>query len=144
MAAAEFSSLMAKQAFLEHAVFSSNRYGTSIQAVRDVEAQGKICILDIEMEGVKQVTARGLGARVCFVAPPSLDVLEARLRGRGTESEDAVRRRLERARQEIEWVRSEQGRAVVELVLVNDQLERAYAELERWIFGGRGGGQEGG
>jgi guanylate kinase len=69
------------------AQFGSNHYGTSKQAVKDVAEKQRICVLDIEMEGVKQVKNSDLNARFLFLAPPSMEELERRLRSRGTETE---------------------------------------------------------
>lgn len=70
-------------------------------AVRLVCETGKICVLDIDMEGVKQVKQTDLKPMLVFIKPPSLTVLEARLRGRNTETEDSLQSRLEAARKEI-------------------------------------------
>lgn len=69
------------------AQFGSNYYGTSKQAVKAVAEKERICVLDIEMEGVKQVKNSDLNARFLFLAPPSMEELERRLRSRGTETE---------------------------------------------------------
>lgn len=73
------------------AQFGSNFYGTSKQAVKDVAEKQRICVLDIEMEGVKQVKNSDLNARFLFLAPPSMEELERRLRSRGTETEGKQR-----------------------------------------------------
>lgn len=99
----EFEELIAADGFVEHAQFSGNRYGTSKQAIRDLAERGRVVVLDIEMEGVKQIKASGMGARYVFVAPPSMDELEKRLSGRGTETEDSVRKRLNQAKLELEY-----------------------------------------
>lgn len=122
--------MIADDAFVEHAQFSGNCYGTSRAAIRDVAATGKICILDIEMEGVKQIRKTELGARFLFLSPPSLEVLEQRLRGRQTDNEESIARRLEKARIEMEFSRQE---GVFEKVVVNDDLERAYGEVNEWV-----------
>lgn len=73
-----------------------------------------------------------------FLSPPSLEVLEKRLRGRGTDDEDSVKRRLDQAEKEMAFAK-EQG--VHEKVVVNDNLDRAYQEVEEWVVdGGRFGG----
>ena len=116
--------------FIEHATFAGKSYGTSIQAVKDVTAKGQACILDIEMEGVKQVKKSDLNARFVFVKPPSVEELERRLRGRGTENEEAVVKRLEQAKAELAF--AEEG--VHDYTVVNDDVERAFEELEKWIL----------
>ena len=129
--------MIASNAFVEHAQFSGNYYGTSKASITDVAASGKICILDIEMEGVKQIKKTDLGARCLFLSPPSLEVLEKRLRGRGTDDEGSVGKRLEKARVEMEFSKRE---GVFDRVVVNDDLERAYGEVSEWVVdGGRFG-----
>nr|XP_029721477.1 guanylate kinase-like isoform X3 [Aedes albopictus] len=90
--------------FIETAVFSGNMYGTSKQAVENVQQQGKVCVLDIEIEGVKQVrNSDRLNPLLVFVNPPSIAELERRLRGRQTETEESLQKRLNTARVEIEY-----------------------------------------
>ncbi|KAI9797826.1 MAG: hypothetical protein M1833_005329, partial [Piccolia ochrophora] len=126
-----FESMIAAGAFIEHARFSGNYYGTSIKAVQDVADKGRICVLDIEMEGVKQVHKTSLNARFLFLAPPSLEVLEQRLRGRGTETEESVAKRLEQARREMDFAETE---GVHEKVVVNEDVERTWRAVEEWVF----------
>ncbi|KAF8943793.1 hypothetical protein BGZ47_005053 [Haplosporangium gracile] len=142
---ATINDMIFRDQFLEHAVFSENTYGTSRKAVQDIKDSGKICIMDIELQGVKQIRElvrksreEGGGggerfeARYMLVRPPSLEVLEARLRARGTESEDAILKRLEAARQE--WDAGSDP-ANFECIVVNDDLDTAYNDLHRFIFG---------
>ena len=111
--------------------------------MRDIAAAGRICILDIEMEGVKQVQQTSdLQARFLFLAPPSVRVLEERLRKRGTETEASLEKRLMQAKVEMEFAASEHSPH--EKVVVNDELERAFGEVEAWVVdGGRYGSREG-
>jgi len=118
-------------AFLEHAVFGGNMYGTSRASVAMVANQGKICILDIDMQGVKQIKQSGLKARYVFIEAPSMEVLEMRLRDRGTESEASLKRRLDAARGELDYGRTEGN---FDLRLVNDQVEKAYTQLREFIL----------
>ncbi|CAM9356117.1 unnamed protein product [Scytosiphon promiscuus] len=116
--------------FIEHANVHGNLYGTSIAAVQNVTAAGKICILDIDVQGVKSVRAAGqlvLDPHYLFISAPSMEILEARLRGRGTETEDALQRRLANAKAEMDYGLEADN---FEKVLVNDGLEEAYAELK--------------
>lgn len=80
---------------------------------------------------MKQVKKANLNARFVFLAPPSLDVLEARLRGRGTEDEAALRKRLDQARREMEYADTP---GVHDLIIVNDDLDTAYRELSAFVF----------
>ena len=97
-----FEAEIAEDKFLEFARVHSNIYGTSVRAVRDVAAAGKCCVLDIDVQGARQVRAAGLPAVFVFIAPPSLAELERRLRGRNTESEEQVTTRLRTAREEMD------------------------------------------
>ncbi|KOC08018.1 guanylate kinase [Aspergillus flavus AF70] len=103
---------------------------TFVQAVKDIAKKGRICILDIEMEGVKQVKRTDLNARFMFLAPPSVEELERRLRGRGTESEESLSKRLAQAKNELEYAKEPGAH---NKIVVNDDLEKAYTELRDWI-----------
>ncbi|KAF6238190.1 hypothetical protein HO173_003824 [Letharia columbiana] len=134
-----FLALVRDGSFIEHAKFGGNYYGTSVEAVKDVAEKGRICVLDIEMEGVKQVKKTDLGARFLFLSPPSLKILEERLRGRGTDDEESVKKRLEQADKEMAFAKE---KGVHDRIIVNDDLNRAYQEVEEWVVdGGRFGGQ---
>jgi len=86
----EMLKAIANNEFVEHAEFSGNMYGTSKKAIADVSSSGRICILDIDMQGVKSVKKTDLKPRYIFVQPPSLKTLEDRLRGRGTETDESL------------------------------------------------------
>ncbi|XP_026320048.1 guanylate kinase isoform X2 [Hyposmocoma kahamanoa] len=116
--------------FLETATFSGNLYGTSKRAVDAVRFSGKMCILDIEIEGVKQVKHTDLNPLLVFVMPPSLAELERRLRARNTENEETLKKRLETAKREIEYG-NEPGN--FHIVILNDNLDKAYCELREFI-----------
>ena len=128
---AAMEKLVEEGGFLEHAVFSGNMYGTSRAAVAVVAAEGKVCILDIDMQGVKQLKTSGLVAKYVFILPPSLEVLEQRLRERGTETEASLEKRLGAARAEMEYGRGEDN---FQVVIVNDQLEKAYSQLRHCVL----------
>lgn len=94
-------------------------------------------MLDIEMEGVKQLKQEQLKAnsqinpRFIFIRPPSFVTLEARLRGRGTEDESSIQRRLDRARAELEYAET----GVHDKIIINEDLNKAFLELEEFVFG---------
>ncbi|SAL99449.1 hypothetical protein [Absidia glauca] len=117
--------------FIESATFSGNMYGTSIKAVKDVVDVGKVCILDIDMQGVKAVKNTDLEPKYIFVQPPSVEILEQRLRGRGTEKEEAVLARLEASKAEMAYA---QEPSAYDHIIINDDLEAAYKELLSAIF----------
>ncbi|PWY89799.1 guanylate kinase [Aspergillus heteromorphus CBS 117.55] len=127
----QFSELIAEGAFVEHATFSGNSYGTSKRTIADQIAKGRIVVLDIEMYGVKQMKENPtINARYVFIAPPNFEALEKRLRGRGTEKDEDVTKRLAQAKNEIEYANT----GVHDRIIVNDDLEKAYEELKEFIF----------
>ena len=99
--------------------------------IGEQSAKGKVVVLDIEMEGVKQVKKSHIDARFVFIAPPNNDELERRLRSRGTEKEESIKLRLERAKDELEFGKT----AGFDKIITNDDLETAYKELEDWVYG---------
>jgi len=126
----EFLKLIEEKAFIEYAQFSGNRYGTTIKAVQNVTEQGKICVLDIDMQGVKSVKATDLNARFVFIKPPSLEILEDRLRKRNTETEDSLRKRLDAAKAEMEYAEQPGSH---DYIIVNDDVEISYKNMVGWI-----------
>jgi guanylate kinase len=111
--------------FLEWAEFAGNLYGTPRAAVQQRLDAGQTVLLEIELEGARQVRRSFPTGFQVLLRPPSFPELERRIRGRGSDSEEAIRRRLERAREEL------QAEAEFDAVVVNDDLERALAELEQ-------------
>lgn len=98
----------------------------SVQAVESVKSQGKICILDIDVQGVRNVKKSSLNPRYVFIAPPSMEILEARLRGRGTEKEEDIAKRLGNAAAELEYGQTEGN---MDRIFVNDDLEKTFGEV---------------
>ncbi|XP_050695661.1 guanylate kinase-like isoform X2 [Eriocheir sinensis] len=126
----EMEKAISNQEFIEHAKYSGNLYGTSKKAVKDVLSNGKICILDIDLQGVKQVKKTDLQAQYIFIRPPSLEHLRERLLGRGTETEESLKRRLDTAKEEMVYGEQESN---FDRVIINDDLDRAYQELREFI-----------
>lgn len=116
--------------FVEHACVHGNYYGTSKAGVERVSAAGKICILDIDIQGVKAVKATNLGAKYLWIDAPDVAVLETRLRGRGTETEDKILKRMATAKTEMAYAHPADGaEKPFDHYLVNDDVEAAAAEL---------------
>lgn len=115
---------------LYSAQFGDNLYGTSKKTIEEQTAKGKAVVLDIEMEGVKQVQKSSIKARYVFIAPPSEEELERRLRARATEEEESIQKRLAQAKNEIAYANT----GVHDKVIVNDDLEKAYKELEEFVY----------
>ena len=117
--------------FIENATFSGNNYGTSKASVEDVLNSGKICILDIDVQGVKAVKDTDLTPMFVFIKPPSLETLEERLRARGTETEESLSKRLGAAAAEMEYGETEGN---FDTIIVNDDLETAYINLRDFVM----------
>lgn len=105
---------------------------SSFAAVESVQSSGKICILDIDVQGVKNVKNSPLNAYYVFISPPNMEVLESRLRKRGSETEEALQTRLSNAHSELAYGK-ESGN--FDLFLVNDKLEEALEKLSIAIQG---------
>ena len=116
-------------AFLEHATYSGNRYGTLRSEVERRLAGGISVVLEIELQGARQVRAAMPEAVQVFVAPPDPAALRERLEGRGTDSGEAIDERLRTAERELA------AQEEFPHVVVNDEIERAAAELERIVRG---------
>merc|ERR1712110_213153 len=104
----DMKNAIAEQKFLEHAQFAGNYYGTSKFSIEQEQAEKKIPILDLDEQGVrniKQVCAEktDFQAKFVFVQPPSVDDLESRLRERGTETEESLKRRMDKAKSAMEY-----------------------------------------
>lgn len=120
----EFERQVAAGGFLEWAEFAGNLYGTPRAPVERRLAAGQPVLLEIELEGARQVRRSFPAAFQVLIKPPSFAELERRIRGRGTDSEEAIARRLERARIEL------QAEEEFDAVLVNGNLDQAVDELE--------------
>lgn len=131
--AAAFDRLEKEGAFLEWAEYGQNLYGTSIEQLEESLARGLDVLLEIEVQGAAQVRGRRADARLLFLLPPSWEELERRLRGRGTDAEDVVQKRLTIARRELEAVRD------FDYVVVNDELEEAISAVQALLEGERAG-----
>ncbi len=113
--------------FLEYATYSGNRYGTLRQEVEARLAEGRSVVLEIEVQGARQVRAAMPEAVLIFIAPPDPASLRQRLEGRGTDSADAIERRLRTAENELE------AQAEFPHVIVNDEVQKSAAELEKLV-----------
>jgi guanylate kinase len=122
---AAFERQVAAGGFLEWAEFAGNLYGTPRAAVQERLEAGRTVLLEIELEGARQVRRSFPAGFQVLLRPPSFEELERRIRGRGTDSEEAIARRLARAREELA------AEAEFDAVVVNDDLERALVDLER-------------
>jgi guanylate kinase len=123
----EFDRRAREGEFLEHATYSGHRYGTLRSEVDRRLAEGRSVVLEIEVQGARQVRAAMPESVQVFIAPPTPEALRQRLTGRGTDSADQIDERLRTAELELA-AQEEFGYAVV-----NDDIERAAGELERIV-----------
>ena len=121
---ADFEEKIAQNAFLEHARYVDNYYGTLEAPVNEKLDEGYDVILEIEVQGAMQVHEKRPDAVMVFIAPPSFEELAARLRGRGTEDEEKVQKRLETAKEELK------SQDKFDYVVVNDEIDRAVREIQ--------------
>ncbi len=128
---ADFESMIASDEFLEHATVFGNYYGTATRFLREAEASGHDLLLDIDVQGAKQIKRRIPLAVSIFILPPSREKLEWRLRNRGLDSDDVIRRRLDTARREIENYEK------YDYILVNNLLEKSADELRDIVLSER-------
>lgn len=127
MSRAEFARLVEQGAFLEHAEFAGNRYGTLNAELDRIMEMGRSVILEIELQGARNVRVMRPGCVSVFIEPPSLDELARRLRARATDAEEEIAERLQVARREVA------AKAEFDHVILNDEISRATSDLARII-----------
>lgn len=118
-----FQNMIAQDAFLEHAEVFGNFYGTSIEGVKALSESGVDVILEIDVQGAHQVREKLPESVLIFILPPSMALLEQRLRNRKTDSEEVIVRRLGEAAQEISQASG------FDYLVVNDDLDQAECDL---------------
>ena len=119
----EFAKMIEKNEFLEWANFAGAKYGTPRKSVEEALASGKNVILEIELNGARQVRKNTKDAVLIFIEPPSWEELTTRLINRGTESEHSTQARLERAKEELS------AATEFDHIVINHQVEQSVAEL---------------
>jgi guanylate kinase len=128
---ADFDDMVARGVFAEWAEVHGQRYGTSLEKVAEVRPRVRGMVFVIDQQGARQFKSRVPEAVGVFILPPSLAELERRLRGRGTETEESVARRLRNAQVELTHY------GMFDYVVVNDDLDTAAAELEAVVVSER-------
>ncbi len=123
----EFKQKVRDGEFIEFAEVHGNMYGTLRGPMERAVAEGRIYLLEIDVQGASQLQALEVPGQYVFIAPPDFEELRRRLRGRGTESPEVLERRLKKAEDEY------RERVKYDHVVVNDELERAVAEVRRLI-----------
>ncbi len=123
MSREEFQELVAGGRMLEHAEYVGNCYGTPREPVEEWLAQGLDMVLEIDVQGGAQIKRLAPDCVSVFITPPSMEVLEKRLRDRGTEDDETVRKRLAAAREELPHAED------YDYIVVNDRLEDAVEDM---------------
>ena len=126
-----FDAMIANEDFLEWAEVHGNRYGSSVKGASAQLESGVDVLFDIDIQGGYQIAQRIAQTQLVFVVPPSLATLEQRLRGRSTDSDEVIGRRLEAAQQEI------RGAGGYHYWIINDDLDSALQELEAVLLAAR-------
>ncbi len=126
----EFDKNIAKDNLLEWAEFVGNRYGTPRDKVEQMRNEGKNVMLEIEVNGTAQVLSKVQddGVLSIFITPPSVEELENRLRGRGTESEEVIKSRVAKASQEFGFKNQ------YKFIVINDKLDKAVDDVRQIIL----------
>lgn len=128
-----FERMVEKDEFVEYARVHGWAYGTSFASVEQVLSQGRICVLDVDVQGVESVRSKrnlGWDTRFVWIAPPSMQALEQRLRSRGTETEQTIKTRMDTAKRELEFAATSN---IFDTIIVNDDLDRAIRELKTFV-----------
>ena len=123
----EFEQMIAEDAFVEHACYVGNYYGTPKKYVQEQLNAGKDVILEIEIQGALKIKSQFPDALLLFIAPPSADVLKTRLVGRGTETEEVIEQRLARAVEESKGIEN------YDYLVVNDDLDECVETVHQMI-----------
>ncbi|MEM1447210.1 MAG: guanylate kinase [Planctomycetota bacterium] len=118
------------QQFLEHAVYNGNYYGTPRKYVQEKLNRGRVVILEIDVEGARQIKSVMDDSFAIFIKPPSEDALINRLRGRQREDEETIQKRFSLAKKEIAFAESSD---VYDAFVINDDFDRAVAEIEKLV-----------
>lgn len=125
----EFQNCIDNDKFLEWAEFAGNRYGTKKKYINKCLEEGKDIILEIDTKGALQVKKQMPESVLIFIAPPSLETLENRLRGRHTEDENTIQKRLQEVKEELKRAEN------FDYKVINDELEKTVLEIENIITG---------
>ncbi|HJA36180.1 MAG TPA: guanylate kinase [Firmicutes bacterium] len=127
----QFLEMIGQGAFLEHAEYVGNYYGTPAGPVDECLNKGMDVVLEIEVQGALIVKQKRPEAKLVFIIPPSFSDLELRLRSRGTETEETIAKRLEKAREEYQMADQ------YDYIVLNDKVEKAADELRAIILASR-------
>jgi guanylate kinase len=117
--------------FIEHAIVHGNVYGVSKKAIGDVKDTGKVCILDLDIQGTNQIKDLGMNCLYLFITAPSIEELEKRIRKRGSDNEESIKTRIGNARIIEEFKKTHSD--FFDETIVNDDLSKSYQRLKEII-----------
>lgn len=124
----DFKNMIDNSEFIEWAEVHGDFYGTSVNEIKKSEDSGKLLILDIDVQGALYLKSKGVKANYIFISPPSIEEIKRRLLERKTETEETLERRIFDAKREMEYIKE------FDVVIINDDLEKSYKELEEAII----------
>lgn len=125
----EFKMMVLREDFIEWALVHDKYYGTSYAELDRVNGKKTLLILDVDVQGAILLKGRSIDAKYIFIMPPSIEELKNRLLERKTENEEELKKRIWNAKREIEYADK------FDLIIVNNDLEKAYKELKKYIDG---------
>jgi len=123
----EFKVMILREDFIEWALVHDKYYGTSYAELDKVDGKKGVLVLDIDVQGAIFLKSRNIDAKYIFIMPPSIEELKNRLLERNTETEEELKKRIWNAKREIEYADK------FDLIIVNNDLEKAYKELKKYI-----------
>lgn len=121
---------MASNDFLEHVEYSGNLYGTSKSYIESLSDKNQICILDIDLLGAEKLIHRGFDCNVLFLFPPSVDELYARLIARGHDTAEAIEKRINKAKHEMEEAPK---KTFIQRRILNDNVDACFTEVKLFL-----------
>ena len=126
----QFQQMIQQEDFIEYAVVHGNHYGTSKHEVQRIKEDGKICLLDIDVQGAFKVKEANIDANFMFIYPPTIEILKERLTARDTDDDETIKLRIANAVKEIE---TSNKTNLFKYKIVNDELETAKQELKDFV-----------
>lgn len=128
----QFAAMVKENQFVEHCLVHGNNYGTAKSELKRISGLNKVCILEVDTQGAEKIHNANIGANFLFIDPPSFEILESRLKGRGTETPEQVAKRLENAKKELEFGNRS---GIFPRHIVNDDVTKSYELFRKEIFG---------
>ncbi len=123
----QFNQMIDNDAFVEYCNVHGNKYGTLLSEVKKINQNNKICMLEIDTQGAKKIKKKLPQAKMIFLKPPSLEILEDRLTKRGTDNLDVIKKRVKNAKAEIEEI------SHYDFVLINDNITGTVKKINDFI-----------